>query len=212
MAETLENLLAGTGEPGLDELRETLRDLVGPAALVLAQGAVKTRVFRVALRTAAGECRLVVKRLEPAIARRNALVAEEWLPAAGLDAAGPPLAAVAAERAGRWVWHVYDDLGHADLAGARGASARVGAAVDLIADLHARFADHHLLPDIRREGGDLGVHFFESSVRDFAAALERLHRAGPPTEQAELCERLIARMDALLGELPARAEALTVCG
>src|SRR4051794_30511185 len=212
MAEPLERLLAGSREPGLAELRETLRDLAGDDVSISAETKIKTRVFRVALHAGDRTRPLVLKRLEPALARRNALVAQEWLPAAGLEAAGPPLAAVAAARDGSWVWHVYDDLGDHDLVGAPASGSRAGAAIALIASLHARFADHHLLPDIRREGGDLGIHFFETSVRDLAASLQRLLRARPAPEHAELCERLLACTDRLFAESPERAEALTIYG
>ena len=212
MPERLDTLLAGTGEPGLPELRAALRDLTGPETVVAQTAALKKCVFRIRLETPHGERQIIVKRLNPVDARRNALVVEQWLPVAGLEGAGPPLVLAAAERAGRWVWHVYDDLGPADLAQFTPAGERGRVAAELVGKLHLSFADHPLLPEIRMEAGDLGVPFFASSVRDFAATLERLRRDGVAREHRGTCERLIARMDALLAELPDRAEALTVLG
>ena len=212
MTEPLGTLLAGTGEPALVELRAALRELAGVHAIVVDERELKRRVYRVRLATAGGWRRLILKRMDPVQARRTALAVERWLPAVGLDGAGPPLAAVAAARAGDWVWHVYEDLGDAHLAGASGDDPRVRAAAELIAALHVRFADHPLLPECRAQAGDLGIRAFETNVRDLGAALGRILRAGAEPEHAALCERLIARMDALLAQRDARAEALDAFG
>ena len=42
----------------------------------------------------------------------------------------------------------------------------VAAAVGLIAQLHTRFAGHPLLLECRKYGGDLGIYYFSSNVRD----------------------------------------------
>ena len=160
MTEPLGTLLAGTGEPALVELRAALRELAGVHAIVVDERELKRRVYRVRLATAGGWRRLILKRMDPVQARRTALAVERWLPAVGLDGAGPPLAAVAAARAGDWVWHVYEDLGDAHLAGASGDDPRVRAAAELIAALHVRFADHPLLPECRAQAGDLGIRAF----------------------------------------------------
>jgi len=86
--------------------------------------------------------------------------------------------------------------------------------VELIAQIHVRFADHTLLPECRLFGGDLGIHFFNSNVRD---AIRCLESARPPavelsSDQRGLRERLLARLQKLLDEQPARAQALAELG
>jgi len=57
------------------------------------------------------------------------------------------------------------------------------------------------LGEVRLHGGDLGMHFFESNVRDAIYALEAWP-AGPSHEP--LRQRLLRRLDALRRELPDR--------
>src|SRR5207247_8768127 len=57
------------------------------------------------------------------------------------------------------------------------------------------------LGEVRLQGGDLGMHFFESNVRDPTYALEAWP-AGPTHEP--LRQRLLRRLDALRRELPDR--------
>src|SRR6059036_817049 len=111
MIEGLDQLLKDTGQPGLAELREVLCELLGGDA---AEGcwlderqlsSPHPRVFRVRLGLDDGVSSFVVKRLEPAIAQRNHLVMQRWLPAVGLEDCGPKLLGAAAERTGQCVWH-----------------------------------------------------------------------------------------------------------
>jgi hypothetical protein len=200
------------GEPGLAELRGLLEELGGrPGAVGREQ--LAPGVYR--LRFAGGRPgSLVVKRLDPGAARRNERAADRWLPAVGLGGCGPPLLGVAAERSGRYVWHVYEDLGDRALDERAPDRGRVGAAVGLIARLHARFAEHPLLAECRLHGGDLGMHFYACSVGDAIRALGAVHL---PTlevlpEQAELRDRLLQHLHVLLAEQPGRARALAELG
>src|SRR5207237_1920727 len=85
-----------------------------------------------------------LKRTEPPIAHLNRLVAERWLPALRLGDHCAALIATAADRDGRWVWQIYEDLGD-DTLERRSDRPRVGATTDVIAKLHARGAGHALL-------------------------------------------------------------------
>jgi thiamine kinase-like enzyme len=147
----------------------------------------------------------VIKRLKPEIARRNELVARRWLPAIGLPEAGPPLLGSVAARSGACVWHVYDDLGAGELNPQTAGSDEVQAAIELIAELHTRFAGHVLMGEVRLLGGDLGMHFYETNVRDAILALRAL--PAPRTRQAE-CDRLLERLSKLQEEADERATAL----
>jgi thiamine kinase-like enzyme len=111
----------------------------------------------------------------------------------------------AAARSGHCVWHVYDDLGRWELDSQSPGREQAMAAVELIARLHTGFAGHPLLGEIRLHGGDLGIHFYESNVRDAIAAMESVQ---PPPEHRAVCERLLERLSKLRAELPRRAEAM----
>ena len=103
MIEELDGVLEGNGQLGLPELRRSLQELLGgPSATgrVLDQHRLKSCVYRLHFEVNGCVRSLVVKRLEPSIARRNQLVATRWLPAIALRANGPPLLGTAAERNG----------------------------------------------------------------------------------------------------------------
>ena len=207
----LKEFLIGSNAPGQAELRDSLHELLGDgdvashmiSAQVLVRGAYRLR-FRMN-----GKFRsLVVKRLDPEIAKRNDLVANRWLPGIGLGENGPSLLGCAAERNGRSVWHIYEDLGDWGLKESNPKPECVKPVMELIARLHARFAGHPWLAECRLWGGDLGTHFYSTSVRDAIISLERLQ---PP--QAELSEervsvrgRLLRRLHKLVGELPSRLQ------
>jgi phosphotransferase family enzyme len=200
--------LEATGEPGSAELCESLEALLGGADLADRVGLwrLKARVYRLEIGNHGRRRTVVVKRLEPATAQRNRLIAERWLPALGLGGRCARLLAVATDRSGENIWHVYEDLGDDTLA-TRPAPERVEAAVDLVAELHTRAAHDAVLPDVRRYGGDLGMPFFISNVRDAIASLEALAASGieTPPEHAGLPDRLHARLIGLLAEVPRRA-------
>src|SRR2546426_750454 len=73
---------------------------------------------------------------------------------------------------------------------------RVKLAVELIAQVHTRFAQHPLLGEVRRHGGDLGIQFYLSNVRDAIYSLVALR---PPAVEVEadlaaVRDRLLQRM------------------
>src|SRR5439155_602370 len=140
----------------------------------------------------------IAKRLSPATAGRIEQTVKRWLPAVGLSDLGPPLAGSVADPNGACVWHVYHDLGPHELDPRHASGEAIQASVEQIARLHTRFASHALLGEVRLHGGDLGIHFFESNVRDALYALEAWP-AGPSHEP--LRQRLLRRLDPLRREL-----------
>ena len=210
MIEGLDHFLENSGQPGLPELRELLAELMGRNGverfidhqLLQAKG---QRVLRVRFGSNGAIRSVVIKRLKPEIAKRNQLVATRWLPAVGLGAAGPPLLGSVAARSGECVWHVYEDLGRWELPARAPEREQLHAATELIARLHTGFAGHALLGEIRLHGGDLGIHFYESNVRDALAAMQALR---PPPEHQGVCERLLDRLSELQADVPRRAEAM----
>jgi hypothetical protein len=217
MIQDLDDLLTGSGQPGLTELRGLLQELLGgrdaPGRLI-GQQSLKPRIYRLHLEASGGVRSVIVKRLDPGIAQRNELVAKRWLPAVGLGPTGPSLLGVAAERSGQCVWHVYDDLGDWTLAEGDPAPGRVEAAVALIAQLHVRFAGHALLAECRLYGGDLGIYFYTANVRDAIRSLEALR---PPavelsSKHLALRNRLLERLLKLLGEQQYRAQVMSEFG
>ena len=218
MIEGLQDLLAGSQQPGLAELRRVLQDLLGEATgRVLDEHNLKAstkRVYRLRFALDDSVRSLVVKCLEPGIALRNELVATRWLPAVGLRANGPTLLGTAAERNGQCVWHVYEDLGDWALDASKADPERVRVAVELIAQLHTRFARHPLLAECRMYGGDLGMPFYSSSVHDAIYDLEALRPPGVElsAERLALRDRLLQRMHQLLDQQTSRAQALAELG
>jgi aminoglycoside phosphotransferase (APT) family kinase protein len=206
----VETILAGSALPGLTELRELLAELLGgsqASGRLLEQQMLQpkgSRVFRLRFDINGQTRSLVIKRLKPVIARRNELVAKRWLPAVGLNDCGTPLLGSVADRTGACVWQVYDDLGQHELDPHAPDPEQVGAAVELIARMHTRFAGHALLGEIRLHGGDFGIHFYESNVLDAIYALEAWQ---PEIPQRELRFRLLGRLYKLREELPRRAQA-----
>src|SRR5437763_13802198 len=97
MIEGLEHLLENSGQPGLPELREFLDELLGggeTGGRLLEQQTLQPRaqrVFRLRFSIDGHQRSVIIKRLKPEIARRNELVTQRWLPAIGLEEAGPPI-------------------------------------------------------------------------------------------------------------------------
>ena len=217
MIEGLDHLLEESGQPGLPELRAALHELFGGpgiAGWVIDRQRLKQRVYRLRVR-ARGQLRsLVVKCMDPEFAQRSQFVIKRWLPAVGLGASSSPLLAVAAERSGQCVWHVYEDLGDRTLDASDRDPGHVAAAVELIAQLHTRFAGHPLLLECRRYGGDLGMYYFSSNVRDAIQGLELLR---PPDVELSpghlaLRNRLLERLYKLLDEQPYRTQVMAELG
>jgi len=166
---------------------------------------LKTHVYRVHAGANGDGRSFVLKRFDPWLGRRNERVARRWLPAMGLGDRCPRLLATAADPQGRWVWHVYEDLGDGAVDAASPDRAHVAAVVQLIAALHTRAAGHPLLPECRHYCGDLGAPFFAANVSDAIAMLEGL--APRP-----LRDRLLGRLYRLRDERPRRTQQLEKLG
>src|SRR5436309_3991238 len=163
----LERSLEQWREPGAAELCELLERLVGDAGdpvQTMHLERLQRAVYRLRIGSAPART-LVLKRHKPAVAQADRLVVERWLPALGLGDRCPRLLAAAAEREGRWVWHVYEDLCCDTLADRR-EPPRLEAAVDLIAQLHTRGVGHPLLPEVRWHGRDHAARSLITSLRD----------------------------------------------
>jgi len=213
----LERCLEQWQEPGGANLCELLQQMVGDgmgagSERTLQLERLKQAVYRLRIGSAPSRT-LVLKRHPPAVAQADRLLVERWLPALGLGDSCPRLVAAAAEREGRWVWHVYEDLGDESLA-VRRVPRRLAAAVDFIAELHTRAAGHALLPEVRWRARDHGVHFFTANLGDAIAALEAL--ATPPREVprefAGARERLLCRLQRLREDAPRRARLMQEVG
>ncbi len=223
------------GKLASSELREALRELLGagPGVHLIAQQKLSgKRTYRAQAQVDGAVRSLIVKRLRPHIAQRNEMLTKRWLPAVGLGEAVPALLGVAAERHGKYVWHIYEDLGESSLVtkdAAKGVPGkgrglassgvfttpeRIEAAVGLIAEVHARFRGHPLLGECRLLGGDCGNAFFTSSVRDAIHGLEALRTLKEylSPERRALVERLLSEMRALLEQQARRVEVLEKYG
>ena len=215
MINGLERVLEGSGQQGLDELRGLLSELLdGPSVhgSFLGHSVLQPRSMRVfRLRFEVNEMirSWIIKRLRPAIAYRNELVANRWLPAVGLADLSPSLAGSAADHSGTCVWHVYEDLGPHEMDPLNCSSEAIRAAIGQIAQIHTRFAGHALLGEVRLHGGDLGMHFFQSNVQDAIYALEAWQ---PDMESSSLRERLLKRLFRLRDQFPRREQALKEWG
>jgi len=157
---------------------------------------------------------VVVKRLRSTRARLEQRVTDRWLPGVGLDGLGPPRLSAVAEKDGSHVWHVYDDLGAHGLDRPDVDAGTVDLAMCRLADLHARFAGHLLLPEVRFAAGDLGVYFYTRSVRDAVATVDRMRppRLVPSQEDAAIRDGVLARLQTLRDDEPARVRLLEGAG
>jgi hypothetical protein len=210
---SLRHVLDQCGSRASSEIRNLLCRLLGGDDRIAAVHRLNARVFRLEIAEGAAWRAVVLKRLEPAVAQRNQLLAERWLPALGLQDCCARLLGVAADRCGRWAWHVYQDLGDETLA-VRPDSDRIRAAVDLVADLHTRAARHAVLPDVRRYASSLGRQYFAENVGDAVDALDALAVSGieTPPEYAGVPDRLRHRLAALLEDAPRRARVAAESG
>jgi len=200
--------------PELTRVLETLFGEPGTSAWLVERQELKPDVYRLQIE-AGGEARsVIVKRLDPGCARRNQLVTERWLPAVDLGGRVPSLLGIAAESSGKAVWHVYEDLGNEILETTDPDPESLEEAVDLISQIHTRFAGHHLLAECRLYGDDFGAGFFGANVRDAIRSLEAL---GPQavemaSKDAALRDRLLRRLFGLLDEAPSRVRLLAEFG
>lgn len=218
MIDGLESALADSRNQGLPELRRVLLEVLGGSRVsgrltserVLKRGKVYRLVFEID-----GQPRsIIVKRLDAATAQRNELVATRWLPAVGLSQRGAVLLGVAADCGAGCIWHVYEDLGDHSLDTANPERSRLEAAVDAIAELHVRFAEHPLLPECRLHGHDLGMAFYLANIRDAIRGLEYLQSPSVDltSEQLAVRDRLLLRLYKLRDEGPDRARIMAELG
>lgn len=217
MMDILGRLLAETGQPGLPQLRQLLADLLDGSQStggLVSQHELKRSVFRLKFKIDGVLLSFIVKRLDPDVAQRNRLVAERWLPAVGLKENGPALLGSTADITGRFVWHVYEDFGENALGKDKPDPEQVRAAVALIARLHTRFAEHPLLGECRLWGGDLGFHFYTSSVRDALRSIAAIRKSTLPfsSERLDLLDRLFSHLTKLVDEEPYRSQLLKELG
>ena len=211
--ELLRRSLEEWREPGAAELCELLEEMVrdtDSSGQTIRLERLKRAVYRLRIGCGPG---LVLKRHVPAIAQTDRMLAERWLPALGLGDRCPRLLGAAAEREGRSVWHIYEDLGHESLAAER-LPWRLAAAVDFVAQLHTRAAGHTLLPEVGWRARDHGVHFFASNLHEAIAVLEVLPgpRRQVPHEVTVARGRLLHRLYALLEDFPRRMRIMDEVG
>ena len=200
-------------EPGASELCGALERLLQGVPVsedTIGLERLQKGVYRVRVGGAFGRT-LVIKRHTPAIAHTDRLVAERWLPALGLGDRCPRLLAAAAANDGRWVWHVYEDLG-CDALADRSERPRLEVAIDLIAGLHARGVGHPLLPEVRWHGRDHGAGSSIAHLRDAIAALEALANVRTPAAFAVARCRLLERLYWLLDGAPDQVRLMDEAG
>jgi thiamine kinase-like enzyme len=157
---------------------------------------------------------VIVKRLDLLGAVRSEMAVTRWLPIAGMADACPSLLGTVGDETGDHVWHVYEDLGPSRLDREHLDHEPVEAAIDLLAELHVRFADHPLLGEVRLYGQRLGIEFYSTNLRDAINALGELY---PPVvridrARSKLRDRLVARLEELQREEPARRAAMEELG
>jgi len=162
---------------------------------LLARERLKTHVERLRFESADGIATVIVKRLAARRARAVELMLERWLPEVGLMWAGPRLRAVLGNHADGEVWHVYEDVGGEAVDPRHPDPAEYEPVVELLAELHSRFARHPLLADCRVHGGELGTRFFMTHVRRCIEALGSVSVS--VAEQRDLRDRLLDRVERL---------------
>jgi len=174
---------------------------------LVADESLKKDVHRLCFELPTGRVSVVAKRLSPERARANQLVVERWLPAEGLEWGCPELRGVVREPSGSAVWHIYEDIAGSGLDSGSPDPDRIVAVVELLVELHTRFAGHALLPECREHGGDLGMGFFTAEVARAVDLLRSIGSFGPPlrAEEAALRDRLLDRVERLHGERDGRA-------
>ena len=217
MIEGFDKTLEGCAPSEMTELGGLLEELLGgngtKSRLIeqetLCSHAHSLGVYRLRFATDGQVCSMVVKRVKSQNTRRSELAVKRWLPAVGLGGHGPGLLGCAAVHSGVYAWQVYADHGDNQLDHRQPDPDRVRATIKLVAQIHRRFAGHPLMGEIRMYGKDLGIHFYESTVRDAIVALEACH---PSETQRPLYERLLQRLRKVHEEMPARLRAFEEWG
>lgn len=216
--EGLDRLLETARQPALQELRALLSKVLprhrSGARLIGEQMLLRSRVHRLRFEIDGQPHSVIAKHFRSNRAQRERSALVRWLPSAGFDAHVPVLLGTAAENSGKCIWHVYEDLGDWTLDRGPFEADRVRAAVELVARVHARFARHRMLGEVRMLGSDFGPGFFSACIRDAANALRAVR---PPAvalseENLALRDRLLRRLDALEREQHFRAAAMAEAG
>jgi aminoglycoside phosphotransferase (APT) family kinase protein len=201
-AETIAEGLAAAGAKRHGAAPDLPADLLPAGARLVASERLKENVHRLRLEVGGAPRSLVVKRTDPATARRCRLVAERWLPAVGLGDLCGPLLGAAATRDGEGVWLLHEYVPGRPLATDPPVRAEVEAAIEAIARVHVAFAGHPLLPECRALGGDRGMNFYSAGLRDARIALRTV--TAP--------DALMERLSRLERQEPERAAALAAAG
>jgi hypothetical protein len=208
MIEGLHLLFMDQGPTAALALQHRLEELIhkqSQNARLILQERIKSHVYRLHFELESKPLVLILKHMEARIARRTELVAARWLPAVGLVHGGPPLLTSVGTPDGQSVWHIYSDLGSCSLADAMDRAESVTAAARFIAELHQRFIDHPYLPEFRLYGGDLGVHFVESNLKDAMLTLETITKHQDTKEgNWTVVNQLLNHLSVIMGELPSR--------
>lgn len=166
----------------------------GDDAALVAHESLARSVYRLRFEAAAGAASIVVKRLPPRLAHANRLVAERWLPAVGLNGICPAVRGLFVEQGSETVWQLYEDVGGQGVDCFAPDPAHVGAIIELLAELHGRFAEHSLLVECREHGFDLGIGFLTSQVARASGILASIEVS---REQAQLRDRLRERVEGI---------------
>jgi hypothetical protein len=203
-------------QPGLRELSSCLRELLGGQERswrLVDQERLKRRVHRLRFHVDGEDRSFVVKRSSSRLAQCNHMVATRWLPAIGLEDHGPALLALAAPHDASAVWQVYEDLGRHTLERKQPVRDHIEATVRVLALVHTGFAAHPLRSECRLLGGDLGMSFFASSVRNATAALRALEVDGhAPERLVAIHGLLLERLLRLREQEPERVLAIGALG
>jgi len=216
MPDELQALAGRAGETRVADLRRRLMSLCGPPFAPthgIECRKLARAVHRVTLTAQGATQTFIVKRLRTGIAKRDKLVAGDWLPAVGLDDRGPPLldSCPADER---HTWHIYEDLGDTALDGRSAAPHQLETAIRLIATVHRKFASHPLLSQCRASGKDLSAQFFCVNIDESIRALQSLDPLTTTMRNGGLDVRdsLLSRLKTLKREQQFRTAQLTVYG
>ncbi|UCG22970.1 MAG: aminoglycoside phosphotransferase family protein [Chloroflexota bacterium] len=204
----------GLEAPALRDLLGRLIDSEQGGGQLVKVEKLKAHVYRLHYQIGKQSRAMVVKRLDPDVAQRNRLVVQRWLPAGGMAGSAPRLLGMAPEADGQATWLALEDLGGRTLESQKGRRSSVQKAVESIARLHKRFAEHPLLAEVRLWGGELGMPFYASNVRDAQRCIEAIRTPAVvlKPEHRALRERLLERLDQLEATRPQRAELLQRAG
>lgn len=167
-------------------------------------------IWRIRLDPAAPMRTLVAKHLSPEVATTVELTLRRWLPAAGLEDAGPALFDAARAPNTGEVWHLYEDLGDGALDESGHDEERLRAMVTVVARVHRSFVAHPLLGEVLGRGRDLTAWAHESMLRSLLRALEAVRPDS--TERSVLRAWLLARFMEYFEEAPSRAAKLRELG